>query len=216
MSGQTVPTQPPPSRPARSFWVLVASALVTVGFFVVSLLVPGFIDSAANTASVWGLWVTVVGFRLTLWTVLETRRIARAAQEETRATVGRIALQTLEGHCEAISRLLTDELKAVEDREWARAIERFQEIKRLAVRAQQFSQLQPGEQEAFRTGAEKMRSAVTHIRMKILPDELQAALPEAKQKSMNKHRAAIEQFHSQVDSSAARLHHLVWEIHHAN
>jgi hypothetical protein len=49
-----------------------------------------FVDSYGNHASVLGLLVSVVGFALTLWTVLETLRVNAKAQEELRKQVNAV------------------------------------------------------------------------------------------------------------------------------
>ncbi len=96
--------------------------------------VAAFCDRFGNRASVAGLLVSLIGFALTLWTVYETQRASRAAQEkirqevtaaqqETRETVAKIGLQLLHAESEATLRLITEVRRASREQQWLRAAE---------------------------------------------------------------------------------------------
>src|SRR5262249_4419772 len=127
-------------------------ALIVVGGLAVwnRLTVAGWFDSAANMASVLGLLVSVVGFALTILTMLDTQQITREAerrieaaarhaqeaveraQQETRQAVERIAAQLRSADCAALGRWVRDLRQAAFDAQWPRALYRAQECQWLA------------------------------------------------------------------------------------
>src|SRR5258708_15608320 len=73
--------------------VLLLVCAVLVGVFFQETRV--FFDAFANHASVLGLVVSVVGFVLTVWTVLETLRVSTAAQEVIKKEVNAVRRETM-------------------------------------------------------------------------------------------------------------------------
>jgi hypothetical protein len=109
-------------------------------------------DWAANVATVLGLLVSIVGFALTILTMLATQQISREAQrrieeaarhaeeaveraqQETRQVVERIASQHRSADRAALGRLVQDLRQAAVNAQWERAAFRAQDCHWLALR----------------------------------------------------------------------------------
>lgn len=216
MSSQASGNPPPDEGGSvpRVAWVGAGLSFLTL--LALTLFARPVLEAMGNVASVWGFWVSVVGFGFTLWTVYETKRITRAARQETRENVERIALQLLQGDCEAVVRVLVDGLDAVPARNWGRVLDKFREAQRLFTRVRQFDQLQDVEKDAFRTGVENLSAAMRHLHTKVLPDDVSEPLSEEKTKALRKHLTTLERLAVQVENAAARLRHLVWRVRHVS
>jgi type VI protein secretion system component VasK len=64
-------------------WVLVVGGVVVLLGLTLSIaLYHRESNTFANFASIWGLCVSLIGFGLTIYTLIETQRVAREAQQE--------------------------------------------------------------------------------------------------------------------------------------
>ena len=133
-----------------------------------------FCDRFGNAASVAGLLVSLIGFALTLWTVYETQRASRAAQEkireevtaaqqETRETVAKIGLQLLHAESDSTLRLITEVRRASREQQWLRAAEKCQEAKQAAIHLTANPHLTPEEKRALREGADNLQLILEFI-----------------------------------------------------
>jgi hypothetical protein len=67
-------------------WIIVlilGGVLLALGFFFALLYREE--SETANFASIWGIWVALIGFALTIYTMIETQRASRKAQREVQA-----------------------------------------------------------------------------------------------------------------------------------
>jgi type VI protein secretion system component VasK len=63
-------------------WVLVlVVGVVSLGFTLAIALYHRESSTFANVASIWGLFVGLIGFSVTIYTLFETQRISRKAQQ---------------------------------------------------------------------------------------------------------------------------------------
>lgn len=218
MSGQPPPVALP-STPGSRFGLgpglWVALALLTVGFFSLTLVFRPLTDVSANTASVWGLWVTAVRFALTLWTVYQTKRVAEATRQETRAVVEKIALQFLQAECQRAYHHIADALRAAEAEKWERMVDKMREAQRDAVRVCQFGPLSDAERRLLQEGVESLAIAAEFIRVKIMSAGAVNLLPPKKARELDKTRGSLQQMLTTLDYILARLQQLVLETPHA-
>lgn len=70
----------------HAIWVLVlVVGVLVLGLTLVIALYHRESSPFANVASIWGLFVGLTGFIMTLYTLFETQRVARKAQQEVQA-----------------------------------------------------------------------------------------------------------------------------------
>lgn len=178
------------------------------------------IDRFANTASVLGLLVSIVGFILTLWTVRETQRVSREAQQqiekevaaarrETRQAVEKIALQLLQAECEGIYRLLMEARRSIRDGQWVRAAERCQEARQGLVHLGAYRHLYSEEKDAFTAAADELWETIAFIERYRLKPNPPAGLPLDKLQPLDRSLTHLEKTRS-------RLLQLFLEIPYAN
>lgn len=234
MSAQTPAASPPPtpgSRPGALVWVSLLGLASGSALLFLTLRERPFLEMLGNLAGVWGLWVSVVGFGLTFWTIFETRRVSReeqqktqaaiaaareetqravaAARKETREAVEKIALQLLQDECEAAHRLVSDATKAAQEKNWLRALDRFEEARRMVVLLASFPQLNTGEKQALATGRDDLRITIDHVQERALQQDPSADLPVARWKPLRKLLTLLEDIR-------ARLRRSVLEPPHAD
>ncbi|MGH7221678.1 MAG: hypothetical protein ACRELF_00455 [Gemmataceae bacterium] len=202
-------------------WYLLLGMAVVLGFLALFRQeVFAFIDRLANTASVLGLLVSIIGFVLTLWTVYETQRASRqaqnqiekevaAARRETQQAVEKIALQLLQAECEGIYRLLMEPRRAIRDGQWVRAAERCQEAKQGLVHLGAYRHLDRQEKESFATGADDLQATIAFIERNRLKPNPPAGLPDDKLQPLD---TAL----TQLERTRSRLLQLFLEIPYAN
>jgi hypothetical protein len=155
--------------------LLLLLVVITVGFAfywdkVDWAKVAAWCKANADYASVLGLLVSVVGFALTILTMLETQQISREAQErieqaaqgaeeavrraegETQRMVDGIATQLRSADFAALGSWLRDLRQAAFDTQWHRAVYRAQECQWLATRLAQDNRLVQNETTELNNG----------------------------------------------------------------
>ena len=96
-----------------------------------------------NIVGVVGVAVSILGFVVTIWTVLDAREQIRQAgiraeeaitrsREDARQRIEGIAEHFLAAHCADLRRCVEDLRQAAQDATWSRAIYRCQECRHLA------------------------------------------------------------------------------------
>lgn len=224
-----MPAPPASAGPPSSWWrrqgpwlrVSLALAALTVAGVVLTLAKPEFTHAFGDTASVWGLWVSLVGFILTVWAVLETQRATREAQEkvavavadsrrETKQAVQKIALQLLREECESFSRLIHEAIRASEGQHWASVEEKFQEAQRLTTRLVLHRGLETDEKTVLMGAQSDLEQTVKYARTRrIGKGKTTTALPDTK-------RSALEKLAMKVEAVLARLRQRVLEPPHVD
>jgi hypothetical protein len=143
-----------------------------------------FVDPIANHASVLGLAVSVVGFALTVWTILDTMRASREAileaKKETKNLLLRIRGQLMGETCDQAFYFATGARQAVREGAWRRAAEQCQDARQLSARLLHFRELTPAERTAIRDLMEDLKTAVAFIEKNRLKDNPPAGLPADK------------------------------------
>ena len=133
-----------------------------------------FMDRYANHATVYGLLVSVVGFMLTVGTVLETRRLNRRAQQklqnqveearrETRELILKIRNRSMGDLCEQAYSFASEARYAIRSSNWLRAAERCQDARSHAQRLLSYPDLKDRERVQIRAAVEDLRSVVSLI-----------------------------------------------------
>lgn len=134
------------------------------------------------------LLVSILGFGLTVWTILETRRATTAAQvklqneidktrQETKDLVKRIRLKSLENACEQAFFFASEARHAIRSMQWLRAAERCSDARQLASRLPYFPELTDAERTPLRAAVEDLKSVAAFIEKNRKPGavtELQA------------------------------------------
>jgi hypothetical protein len=174
-------------------WMLV---LVIGGLLLALTLVIAYAQressAFANFASIWGLFVGLIGFLVTIYTLFETQRVARDAQREVqRATVEaqqsiqsavRDAQEAVKNVQEQTRQILervrhgvrgadfltllmwVRELRtAAKSGDWQRALFFAAECPAVAERLRHAEGLEDGERQGLREGAENLRLIWSHI-----------------------------------------------------
>lgn len=149
-------------------WLFTRQAWSVGGFILVTAIVIGVIfrnTALGNILGVVGLAVSVVGFVVTIWTVLDAREQIRQAgnraeeaihhaREEGRQTIAGIADQFLAADCAALLRSVEDLRQAAQDRKWPRAVYRCQECRFVAYRLAPHLRLADQERSELRRAAD--------------------------------------------------------------
>ncbi|MCI0462619.1 MAG: hypothetical protein L0Z62_37185 [Gemmataceae bacterium] len=175
-----------------------------------------FADLYGNHASVLGLGVSVIGFALTVWTVLETLRVttdarkaikqeAARARAETRSLLANIRLKSLGDTCDQALFVAAEAENAISNATWPRAAERCEDIRRLTLRLLTFPELTQEEQAVFRTGVEDLKTVVSFIKRNRLRQGAPTTLPEEK-------AAPLTSLRDELDTLRTRLHHQLFEV----
>lgn len=150
--------------------ILYSCSILLGGTLIVALVfyreTKPFVDRFGNHASVIGLVISVVGFTLTVWAVLETLRVSREAKvaiqaeikrsaQERRELLARLRLRVLADTCEQASLFASEARHAIRAQVWLRAAERSQDARLLTARLLSFSDL---------TAPERLRAIVEDLR----------------------------------------------------
>jgi hypothetical protein len=224
-----VATQPPANNEplpkkrkpflARGWYLLIGVAIVVLAIIFRREVFP-IIDETANTASVVGLLVSVVGFALTVWTVYETQRVSQeaqlqiekevaAARKETRQAVEKIALQLLQAEIEGSYRLITEARLAIQDGRWSRAAEKCQDARQSVVRLAAYRHLGEQERLAYVVGAENLQLTIGFMERNRMKPNAPAGLPSDKLQP-------LDTLLTQLERTRARLLQLLLEIPYAD
>lgn len=127
-------------------WLFTWKAVVPGTIILLGAVVLGITfreGTLGNVASIVGLAVSVLGFVVTIWTVLDARaqikdaaeraeKAVAQAREETRLAVARVAAQLRAADCVALRTGVEDLRQAAQDARWPRAVYRCQECRIMA------------------------------------------------------------------------------------
>lgn len=190
-------------------FVLIAAAVLLALLPLLRPEVSAFIDRFANTASVLGLLVSIIGFVLTLWTVYETQRASReaqrqienevnAARRETQQAVDKIALQLLQAECESIYRLLSEARRAIPDGQWERCAEKCRDAKQAIIRLDAYRHVENEEKALFAAGAADLETTIAFIERNRLKSNPPAGLPNDKLQPLDTLLNLLERIRSRL------------------
>src|SRR5262249_54122681 len=187
---------------------LVPSAIILLGAVVLGI---AFRESTlGNIASIVGLAVSVLGFVVTIWTVLDARqqikdagdRAANAvaqASEEARRAIGGIAAQLRAADCAVLRSGVEDLRQAAQDTKWTRAVYRCQECRLVAYRLAHDQHLAGPEASALRQAADDLQLILRFIEKNRLAG--QAGLLQ------ERHVQALDDMIGLLAQIQARFHH---------
>jgi hypothetical protein len=191
----------------RKAWIIGGCILAVVSAFAVV-----FRDAAplANITSIVGLAVSILGFIVTIWTVIDARQqikdaadraekaIAKAGAEARRAVAG-IATQLRSADCAALRRAIEDLRQAALDRKWPRTIVRCQESRPVVLRLAQDSNMTEEE-------ASKLRGAADDLRL--VQRFIESTRPSAQSGSLeDSHLETLDNMIDLLSKLQARFHH---------
>lgn len=162
-------------------WILLSVYFVTA--LLVASIVLAFVyfeetkpyaDLYGNHAGVLGLFVSIIGFALTVWTVYETLKVSTKAQKETAAAVNAARKETKEllekvrtkmmgETCEQALFYAMEARKSVGKGNWPVAVERCHDARYLATRLFGFREITDAEREAIRTVLEDLKSTIAFM-----------------------------------------------------
>ncbi len=175
-------------------WLLalvVGLALLGVGLCLA--LVYRNVGATANFSSIWGLWVALIGFALTIYTMIETQRAAREAQrevqaatidaqqkieatvkqaqeavknaqEQTRQMLERVRHGVREADFSTLRMWVRALRTAAQQGDWARALLFAEECPGVAERLRNAEGLEDSERQGLREGADNLRLVQAYIR----------------------------------------------------
>ena len=171
----------------RPRWIGSIAACLLVGSCIAYYLRDS--SPVSNFSSIGGLCVSLVGFAITIYTMHQTRRIARESQQKVEEAVAR-AEQTVNDAREQSRRgielirkevwksdhdrlrsLLRDIRKAVTERDWPRVLICAEETPRLTTRLAAIADLAPDDQKQFRAWADDLRSLEVFVRKNRMDDK---------------------------------------------
>ncbi len=182
----------------------------------------------ANVASIWGLFVGLIGFIVTIYTLFETQRVSRKAQQEVQAATmaaqqaiqqaARDAQEAVKNAQEQTRQVLervrhgireadfmtlhmwVRELRTAAGRgDWHKALFFAEECPAVAERLQNAEGLQDKERRDIREGVDNLRLVRTYIRNNRLNTDTRE-LPSTHNKSIDALVALLERI-------GGRLHH---------
>lgn len=158
-----------------------------------------FFDRWANAASVIGFGITLIGFGATLWSVW---RIKSA----TRGAVTKIGLQLLCVETTVLLRLITEARDAGREGLWARAIDRCQQARLIAVTLCRNAQLLKDERDALRKADDDLRLVVQYIENSRLTIATPATnLPDAKKRALDRMVTMLGSIQGRLQSAAMEV-----------
>jgi hypothetical protein len=208
-------------------WLLALLCVLSVAIVIAGVLIlvyhdetKAIIDQYANLASVLGLFVSLVGFILTVSAVFETLRVSKQARQEiqkaaaearkeTKLTLDKIRLRMMEDTCEHAFLAASDARKAIRSSDWLRAIERCQEARRLASRLVAFGDLTEIERTLIRKAIDELKATISFIERNRLKPEPAQGLPD-------KALQPIDSLIDELDKVRGRLQHKVLEASHVD
>lgn len=209
-------------------WLLVATccfflALVLTGVFAFHYRdqTQPYINDYANHASVLGFFVSVVGFILTVWAVLETLRVSNRAEKEieiafaktqsaTNALLDKIRGRMIEDTCEQAILFASLAQDAIRSGLWFRVVETCTYSRRLGVRLLDFSDLSESECTAIREILEELSSSIAWIeRYKVAKKDAPPGMPIER-------RQPVDSLIDVLDKIRSRLHQRILEVSHAS
>jgi hypothetical protein len=146
---------------------------------------PDFFHEWGDAASVVSLFITLVGFTLTLRGQWKIRQVAKE-------TVKRVAIQLAAADVGNLLRLVTDAREAGRSAAWARAIDRCQDARLIAIPMIESPFLTGEEKTALRRASEDLRIMIQYLENNRLPPGSSPAnLPDAKKRVLDRMVAAF-------------------------
>lgn len=145
-------------------------------------------SSWANFSGIWGLCVSLVGFAITIYTLLQTRKdaedsrkkveeaVARAeqavkdAEEQSRRGMELVRKEVWRSDHIRLATLLRAIQEAVTLHDWKRVLICVDETPRLTRRLAEIADLAPADQQQFRVWADGLRSLEVFVRKNRLDD----------------------------------------------
>jgi ElaB/YqjD/DUF883 family membrane-anchored ribosome-binding protein len=210
-------------------WILVLVAgVLFLGLTLVIALYNRGSSSFANFASIWGLFVGLIGFIVTIYTLFETQRVSRKAQQEIQtATVeAQRAIQKAASEAQEAVKNAQEQTRQVLERvrhgvreadfstlrmwvrelrtaagqgNWDRALLFAEECPAVAERLRNAAGLEDSERQGLREGADNLRLLQVHIRNTRLNRETTGLGA--------KHAKSIETLAALLEQLGGRLHH---------
>lgn len=217
----------------RDVWHVVWVIVLVVGVSLLGLTLVIALDhressTFANVASIWGLFVGLIGFIVTIYTLFETQRVSRKAQREIQtATVeAQQAIQKAATQAQEAVTTAQEQIRQVLERvrhsvraadfstllmwvrelrtaarlgEWHRALLFAEECPAVAERLRNSEGLEDGERQGLREGADNLRLVQAHIRK----TRLNTQTPNLSAKLTR----SVEALAAVLERLGGRLHH---------
>jgi ElaB/YqjD/DUF883 family membrane-anchored ribosome-binding protein len=213
----------------HTLWLLalvVGLVFLAVGFR--QALAYRDVGETANFSSIWGLWVALIGFGLTIYTMIETQRAARKAQrevqaatveaqqairkaaseaqeavknaqEQTRQVLERVRHGVREADFSTLHMWVRELRTAATRGDWHRALLFAEECPAVAERLRNAAGLEDSERQGLREGADNLRLVQAHIR--------DTRLNTARMDLAAKHAKSVEALAALLERLGGRLHH---------
>jgi hypothetical protein len=152
-------------------WLFSWRGMGSAALFLTGALILAIVfreGTFGNVASILGLAVSILGFVITIWTVLDARQqiqdagdratdaIAQA-REETRRVVGGIAAQLFASDCAVLRTQVEDLRQAAQDGTWPRAVYRCQESRSILFRLAHDARLTEQEKSNLRLSGDELQ-----------------------------------------------------------
>ena len=205
-------------------WLLIATCCFSATLLIAGILVfvypdktKPYIDDFANRASVFGFFVSVIGFILTVWAVFETLRVSTKAEkeiqgagiearQETRALLTKIRDRIMEETCEQAIIFASDAQHAIRSGSWLRAAERCADARKLAARLLSFSELSEAERILIRALVEDLSTTNTWIeKYKLKKKDAPTGMPHEK-------RQPVDSLIDELEKIRTRLQQRILEV----
>lgn len=194
-------------------WLLTWKALVTGAVVLLGVVVLAVIfreGTLGNVASIVGLAVSVLGFVVTVWTVLDARQQIKdagdradqarvQATEQIRRTLDGMATQLRATDCAALRHSMEDLRRAAQETQWLWAIFRCQEAGILVYRLAADQHLNSDEAATLRTGADDLRFIHRFIERNRMAGQTGTL--------QDRHLKALDRMIATLAQLQARLHH---------
>jgi hypothetical protein len=210
-------------------WVLVlVVGVVLLGLTLVIALYQRESSTFANVASIWGLFVGLIGFIVTIYTLFETQRVSRkaqreiqtatveaqqkieeaakqaqeavrSAQEQTRQVLERVRHGIREADFSTLHMWVRELRTAAGRGDWHRALFFAEECPPVAERLRNAEGLEDDEREGLREGADNLRLVQAHIRTTRLSTQTMGL--------GTNHAKNVEALAALLERLGGRLHH---------
>jgi hypothetical protein len=210
-------------------WVLVLLvALMLLGVTLVIALYSRESSTFANIASIWGLFVGLIGFSVTIYTLFETQRVTRkaqrevqtasveaqqaiqkaareaqeavnAAQEQTRQVLGRVQHAVREADFSMLHTWVRELRTAAGRGDWHRPLFFAGECPAVAERLRNAEGLEEDERAGLREAADNLRLLQEYIRNKRLNTQTVGLAPN--------HAKSVEALATLLERLGGRLYH---------
>lgn len=214
-------------------WHVVWIGVLFVGVLLLALSLAVAVQYRENTAfvnvaGIWGLFVGLIGFAVTIYTLFETQRVSRkaqheisaatlaaqerieeaakqaeaavkAAQEYTRRVLERVSHGMREADFLTLQMWVRELRTAAGRGDWQRALFIAEESPAVAERLRNAEGLEDAERDGLREGADNMRLIQAHIRNTRLDTQTLGLAPG--------HAKSLEALTTLLERLRGRLHH---------